>query len=297
VPRPAVSSAVGSLLPFLRTPVETVKVAGPGGAAREILAYSLQPPGMFSYPLDGSEREFAFTFGLRPEAVTIGRTDGVVFIVETESPNGTIREVFRRWVAPVTQPADRGPQSASVELPLFPAGSRLNLRTDPGPNHDGGWDWSYVTDMKFARGAYRPGQFPGFNRVPGNVEAENASAVDLAGRPVFLLHAPGRLLFPLVGRETKLTLEFGLLPGAYEGPAGTDGADFVVEVQHIDHSRSELFHRALRPRAQRIDRGPQQATMGLSGLAAGDTLIVRTTTGPADDKSWDWTYLSRLTLE
>jgi hypothetical protein len=246
-----------------------------------------------SWALQGSERQFAFTYGLRPEAVASGKTDGVVFIVETKSPTGTITEAFRRRLDPVANPADRGPQSARVILPLAPPGSRLLLRTDPGPHDDRGFDWSYVTGMQFVRGPHPLEQFPGFNIAPHTVEAEHASAVELGTGKVFLLHAPGRLLFALTGRETKLELEFGFLPGAYEG---TDGADFVVEVLHADRTRAEIFRRALRPRSSPADQGLQQAAIPLPPLTSRDCLLVRTTTGPADDPGWDWTYLARLNL-
>ncbi len=61
----------------------------------------------------------------------------------------SVETVFRRWLQPLTVPADRGDQVMHAPLPARPAGSRLRLRVTVGPNGNNAWDWAYMTAFGF----------------------------------------------------------------------------------------------------------------------------------------------------
>ena len=128
-------------------------------------------------------------------------------------------------------------------------------------------------------------------------DAENAAAVDADGARVLMLHEPGKLNFTLTGKERRLTLQFGFLPGAYSNGGQTPGGDFVVEVTRAGQPPREIFLRRLLPVTVPADRGLQTARVDLAGIAAGDVLSVRTAPVPGGNTSWGWTYLSRLVIE
>ena len=258
----------------------------------------LHAPAEIVWALTGQERELVFHYGLDARAYEEGTTNGVEFIVEIRGPSGSVTRVFSRLLRPRSDAADRGRQSARVQLPVYAAGSRLVLRTDPGEHGDNSWDWSWVNQIALTGGKpYAPEQFPGFNRVPDSADAENAAAVDADGARVLMLHEPGKLNFTLTGKERQLTLQFGFLPGAYSNGGQTPGGDFVVEVTRAGQPPREIFLRRLLPVTVPADRGLQTARVDLAGIAAGDVLSVRTAPVPGGNTSWGWTYLSRLVIE
>lgn len=258
----------------------------------------LHPPAEAVWRLDGDERAFAFHFGIDPEAYERGTTNGVDFIVEIRGPGGAVQPVFRRRLQPREVPADRGDHEVSVSLPIFAAGSRLVLRTEPGEYQDASWDWAYVGRIQLERGGrYAAALFPGFSRVPDAADGENAAVLELEGRPVLLLHVPGALRFNLTGRETRVALDFGFLPGAYTNGGNTAGAACVIELQSPGQPPREIGRRELRPVTEPGDRGAQTLTVTLPSVQAGDVLLVRTAPTAGGSNSWGWTYLSRLTLE
>ncbi len=86
-------------------------------------------------------------YGLISAAYTQNETEGVVFVVEARAADGTTRELFRRHLAPMTRPGDRGAQTLSVEVPPLPGG-RLILRTLPPPSGNLNAAWSYWRDLQ-----------------------------------------------------------------------------------------------------------------------------------------------------
>lgn len=258
----------------------------------------LHPPAEAAWTLAGDERSFVFHYGIDPEAYERGTTNGVDFIVEIRGPSGGTHAVARFSLKPRENPADRGDHTARVALPIFTAGSKLVLRTDPGAFGDNSWDWAWVNRIELRRdGGYAADLFPGFSRIPDSADDENAAALDLEGGRVLLLHVPGRVGFVLNGPERRLTLGFGFLPGAYTGDGHTQGADYIVEVTHGGAPAREIYRRRLQPVTDDADRGAQSAAIDLPGIAAGDVLTVRTAPIPGGNSSWGWTYLSRVVLE
>ncbi len=254
-------------------------------------------PSQIIWPLSGEEREFAFQYGLDPRAYEEGTTNGVEFIVEVRGPSGGITKVWSRLLRPKTVETDRGTQKIAVQLPVYAPGSKLVFRTDPGEYGDNAWDWAYVTRIDFRQGCFQPEQFPGFSPLPDQATGENVAVLELAGSKVTLLHVPTELQFALRGGERQLALDFGFLPGAYSAGGNTPGADYVLELQRAGQPPREIFRRTLRPVTLESDRGAQTATVQLTGVAAGDRLILRTAPAPGGSPSWGWTYVSHLTIQ
>jgi hypothetical protein len=300
-PLPAATrdSLAGQLrFPCADTPPVLVE---PAGSARQnfggFLVQVVHAPGRLVFPLQGNEREVDFEYGLDPETYERGQTDGVEFRVEVQQPGQAPQLMFRRLLRPLTAPADRGNQTQRVVLVPFVPGSTLTLSTGTGPDNNSAWDWSYLTKIRFKRGAFIAEQFPGFSTLPSRVDATFAGALGQESGPIFMLPPPAALEFTLAGPEKILRLEGGLLPGAYTGEGHSDGAEFIVEFKQPDGSTAPVFRRLLNPRDEPADRGTKQFVVPLPAHASGTVLLVRTGVGPAGSAAWDWTYLSRLDIE
>lgn len=257
----------------------------------------LHAPGSISWMLDGTETGLTFDHGLMPEAYERGHGNGVAFIVELHRPGKVAQVLFERLVNPLANPAERRTLTSRVTLPPHVAGSRLTLRTDPGPHGDNAWDWSYVTRVQLRKDLASPGGKALFNRVPIALEGSAPVMATLEGHEVVMLHVPGALTLALQGDEKKVELGFGFMPGAYTGEGRTQGADFVVELLQAGAAPRELFRRGLHPVSTEGDRGPQSAVVALPAIAAGDRLVVRTMPVPGGSPSWGWTYFSRCDIE
>lgn len=263
-----------------------------------LLVQRLETPGRIVFSLDGHERAVSFDFGLDPECYTRGQTDGVDFSVVLLQPGGSAQVLYRQALHPCTVPADRGPHRHRLILPpIIKPGSQLTFHADPGPDGNNAWDWAYFTKMRFESGPLLVEQFPGFNLAPSALTAEYCGAMaEGDGSSVFMLNAVGELTFILAGSEHILTFTGGLRSGAYtEG--NTDGAEFVVELEHPDGRRQELLRRWLRPKTVPADQGKQLFSVSLPTHLAGTRLHLRTLGGPAGNLAWDWTYLASLVLQ
>jgi len=109
--------------------------------------------GAVRFDLGREARRLTFQFGLRPGAYTgDGHSAGVEFSVEQASGPGPGITVWRRRLDPLRVAADRGPQTATIELP-GPGPSSVTLRTTAVPGPDNSWDWSYFARVKFTGGA------------------------------------------------------------------------------------------------------------------------------------------------
>jgi len=249
-------------------------------------------PSRAVFPLDGTERAANMTFGLEPAAYTNkGTTNGVTFILELTQPGLDPQTIYRRHVDPLKNPRDRGPQTERVVFPPFRAGSKLALLADPGPFGDNAWDWSYVTKFEIQKGPFLLEQFPGFTTAPVAVDGAYVGALDTGVRSVFMLNAPGRIVFALNGSEHTFAFSGGFMPGAYTGDGHSDGAVFVAELRRPDGNVQPLVRRLLNPRITPADRGLQNFSASIPACPAGTQLIIRTDPGAANDTSWDWTYV------
>ncbi len=257
----------------------------------------LHAPGRITWTLTGTERALVFDHGLLPEAWQRGAGNGVAFIVELETPGAAPQKLFERLINPAANPAERRTLRSSVTLPPHLAGSRLVLRTDPGPFGDNSWDWSYVTHVLLQPGLAPRGATPAFNRAPVALSGNAPVATAIGDRPVTLLHVPAGITFARATGDRRVQLEFGFMPGAYTGDGRTPGADFVVELVGAGGTAREIFRRTLDPVAQPADRGPQSAVVELPAGEAGDLIRLRTEPVRGAGNSWGWTYFSRCGIE
>lgn len=118
---------------------------------QDTLVQRLHAPGHMQWSLHGGEREFYFDYGFIPEAYEHGASNGVVFLVELQSLDGSKQVIFQKLLNPAENPQDRGNHTARVSLPPSLPGSQLLLRTDPSQYGDNAWDWSYVSRMQVRR--------------------------------------------------------------------------------------------------------------------------------------------------
>lgn len=255
-------------------------------------------PAEIAWTLRGTERKFHFEIGYDPRAYIEGDGNGTLFTAELATPSGAVYPIHSRLLDPVNRSADRGFVHAHFLLPPVPAGSRLVLRTSPGPAEDARWDWAFLASAAFDHSPlYASTQFPGFNRVPDIVTADVTYLETEVSRPVLALHAPAALLFRLHGGERSVAFDFGFREGAYRHGGNTDGAAFRLALRRPGQPDVVVFERLLQPVRQVADEGLQHVNAPLpDGLLAGTGLVVEITPGPNQSPDWDWTWLSSLQI-
>lgn len=256
------------------------------------------PRAEISWPLQGTEREFYFESGYDPRAYLEGDGNGTLFTAELATPSGAVFPIYSRLLDPDHRPEDRGLVPDHFTLPPVPAGSRLVLRTSPGPEENSVWDWAYLAGAAFDHSPlYSYRQFPGFNRVPDSVDCDVTYLEREAGRLVLALHAPASLVFRLHGGERTVSFDFGFRAGAYRAGGNTDGARFRVTLRRAGQPDAAVFERWLQPVAQPGDQGNQQAGFSLPAeVPAGTELVLSLEPGPYNSPAWDWTYLANLRI-
>ncbi|MBS0662181.1 MAG: hypothetical protein JSR48_02880 [Verrucomicrobia bacterium] len=256
----------------------------------------LHVPTEITYDLRGDERAVNMVVGVDENAYRQGRTDGVEFVIEIEQPHQPRQVLARRLLNPLFVPEDRGTHRVVGYLPpTFAPGSRLILRSAPGPAGNAAWDWGFTTFIGLVRGPLLPEQLPGFATLPERVEGANVGGLLDGARMVTMANTPAAFDFALTGSERELDFSGGLMPGSYEH-GETDGAAFVVELVAPDGTVRELFRRLLQPRTTPGDRGDQSMRVALPPYATGARLRLRTDPGPAGNAAWDWVYLTSCRL-
>lgn len=285
--------------PWLREYNITPPTASSGPArtesARQRRVLMMDAPSQLDWALTGNEREFEFSYGYLPRAVAEGKSNGADVIVELVR-DGAAVPLAQRHLDPLRTAADRGEQSMHLVLPPFPPGSRLILKFGPGDGGDNAWDWLYVADAWFTRAPhYLPSQFPAFNRAPDAIESSHTYPYQRDGLVSLLqANAPARLMFTLTGAEKHVHVGFGFFAGAYTNGNATDGVRVSVAVKS-GPTTTVVGERFLNPTSVAADRGPQALDLALPAVTRNSQLIV--TIDPGGSSSWDWTYLSGLTLE
>ena len=112
--------------------------------------YLIHAPDEVAVEVPTTARRIACEIGILPGAYTgDGNTDGVEFTFSSLAPGGKRTVFWTRFLNPLRNPNDRGPQMITVTLPKLPPGSQLIVTTDPGPSHDRSWDHSYIANVKF----------------------------------------------------------------------------------------------------------------------------------------------------
>lgn len=253
------------------------------------------PPAEFTWRLEGVEREVEVDYGFHPKAYAEGRSNGAWFIMELRAPGQPPQELFRRLLDPARQPADRRQLRTRLPLPPFPPGASLTVRTEAGEFGDNAWDWVYVARLKFLRlPFYAPSQFPGFARQPDEAVAPQSAIIDQDREKRLMLPSPARLTYVLDGTERQLEGILGFQPGAYENGGQTNGVVLRAELQRAGQPAVIRFERRFDPAGVPADRGPQPFGFALGPVQPGDRLAL--VIDPAGNNSWDWTWLTGLSL-
>ena len=257
------------------------------------------PRAEMSWVLRGTERECYLQCGYDPRAYLEGDGDGTLFTVEVSTPSGSTYPIHQRLLDPVHVQSDRGLVHLHFPLPPVPAGSKLTVKTSPGPAEDDRWDWAYLAGVAFDHSPlYSYRQFPGFNRLPDEIAADVTYLEKVEQVAALALHAPADLRFRLHGGERAIAFDFGFRTGAYLDGGNTDGAIYRVVLRRPGRADEAVFERRLQPVGQPADRGNQHGEVSLPvDTAAGDELMVAIETGPLNNPAWDWTYLANLRIE
>lgn len=263
-------------------------------AGRDVLM--MLPPSEASWVLEGEEREILFQTGYDPRAIDQPEGNGTEFVLELRAPDGGTRVIHTFLCNPRDVPADQRLRHRRVALPPYEPGTRLNIRTTPGPDANNAWDWAYLTNVRFLRSPhYTWRQFPGFNRMPDFASSPLSTHIRKKERSILLLHAPAQFGYTLGGHERHLRFAYGFTTGAHNARPGTNGATFRVEAQLPDGTVTALARRQMIPLAQPGDRGRQLMRLDLPEFPASTRLTV--TVDPNGSNSFDWTYVTDLWLE
>ncbi len=108
----------------------------------------LHAPGRITWPLDGTDTSWPSTTGCNPMPGSAPGPGQRRRLHRRAGVAGTApQKIFERLVDPFANPAERRTLQSHVALPPHLPGSRLVLRTDPGPHGNNAWDWSYVTHV------------------------------------------------------------------------------------------------------------------------------------------------------
>lgn len=240
-------------------------------------AVELQPVREATWTLTGLEREFHFKYGYVPPADRQEAGNGTSFQVELLEPDGRRHPLSAFHFDPAHRPHERRLHARQITLPVAPAGSRLVVRTLPGPFDDDAWDWLYLTEVSFRR-SYQPSfrLFPGFNRPPDYI-LEAAPPVPLPDAADTAVPAQPRVyLFFLGGDEQTLGFDFGL------GEADeADELKLVIDLVAPDAEPHLLYERRLQPSQRATDRGRQRVDLSLPQLPPGAELRFRLEVSPA----------------
>lgn len=158
-PEPAALStteAAKFTLPTLAQPLTPTQVVAPNGAMSETRAgrreFFAHAPSQLRYDVPASATAIRGAFGFREGAYATenqGATDGAVFSVVWRDALGSEaseRVLFRQWLRPREQAADRGVQFFRAELPANRPGL-LELRISAGPAENPASDWTYWADL------------------------------------------------------------------------------------------------------------------------------------------------------
>lgn len=111
-------------------------------------ALMVHAPGEIDFEPTTAPKHVAGSFGLRAGSYTgSGHTDGVEFSIDLIDAAGKTRTAWHRFLAPVTEPGDRGPQAFAVDLSDRGI-VRIVFRTEVSPSGNDNWDWSYWTNLR-----------------------------------------------------------------------------------------------------------------------------------------------------
>jgi len=135
-----------------------------------------------------------------------------------------------------------------------------------------------------------PKMFSMMSPMPYRVDAEfGLELFDHGQGPSLTAHAPTDLFFEIPEHASKVTIEFGMLPGSYTGRGDSDGVEFAVVLRNADGTDNVLFSKLLNPVERESDRQVSRAEVALP-LNANGQVLLRTLPGPANRNNFDWAF-------
>jgi hypothetical protein len=106
----------------------------------------IHPPGGLRFSPLSRDRRITMAYGLRPEIWENQHdSDGVRFRFMTRAPGDRQRELWGDFVQPLRQAEDRKLLTVNLDLP---ADTELELWIDAGPDHNPGYDWSIIANLR-----------------------------------------------------------------------------------------------------------------------------------------------------
>ncbi|HEX2861418.1 MAG TPA: hypothetical protein VHN79_07250, partial [Lacunisphaera sp.] len=251
--------------------------------------YMVHAPAEIEFELQPGMHQFTATFGMMHTAWSGPEGSvGATFEVWHLPVEGEPVRLYQAKLDPVRDQADREPQTLSVQLP-HPAEGRIQLRAHASHPENNAYNHTYWAALAVK-------EFPVPIATPesplpqektktrfGCAEVENLQ------RQVVFIHAPSELTYRLPPHLRRLTGSFGILAAAYAGPEVTAGGRFVIEGEHADGRRVELWSHELDPQNRREDRGfiPLSLSLPPEGFSR---LILRTDARPGHDLNRAWTF-------
>jgi hypothetical protein len=105
----------------------------------------LHPPAALRFNALAHDRIVSLAYGILPEIwEKMHDTDGVRFRAYRRGPDHRARLIWSHFVQPITIESDRGTLHTEIELP---ADHTFELQIDAGPDHNPGYDWSYLKEL------------------------------------------------------------------------------------------------------------------------------------------------------
>ena len=105
----------------------------------------LHPPAALRFNAMAQDRVVHLEYGILPEIWLKNRdTDGVRFRAYLRGPDHRARLAWTHFVQPIQNEAERGTLTTEIALP---AHHTFELQIDAGPDHNPGYDWSYIKNL------------------------------------------------------------------------------------------------------------------------------------------------------
>ena len=106
----------------------------------------IHPPGALQFAPLARDRTIVLDYGLQPEIwLNQHESDGVRFQLLVRGPGDRQRVIWSEFVQPLSRPEHQA--LLHVELAL-PADHELELWIDAGPDHNPGYDWSVIANLR-----------------------------------------------------------------------------------------------------------------------------------------------------
>jgi len=136
------------------------------------------------------------------------------------------------------------------------------------------------------------GMFGMFQPVPSKYRFRfgyNIWQVD--GADVLNAHPDSDLWVPVPPGAKEIVCSFGMLPGSYQGPDKTTGAEFAIDLEGPDGHARTVWVRYLDPANTPADRGTLKETIKIDPKPD-ETLVFRTR--PNGGYAFDWCYWAKV---